>query len=304
MENEQNLDIYINSFSGISSVSENDISSVEDIIFNNGPEEPPYEELIDVRSMRRLSKMLRMGIFTALKTLGKQENIKPDGIIVGTGLGCTADTYNFLMNMIQRSEHLLTPTSFIQSTHNTLAGTLGIMLKNHGYNMTWSQRYMSFYQAFEDGYNRIKNKLGSNYLITGADEMPESVQSILSSMDECRGEKQWTEGAASFLISNNKENQGIRVVSIENIETDNVKEVLTEYSSNKDHLVINANKHIKNIVSKNHIDFLGGNGRCFINDALSLDLACRLAENKNITDFNTITCVGGDSFRTTLITIS
>jgi 3-oxoacyl-[acyl-carrier-protein] synthase II len=136
------LTIYIKSFHSISSLKDNTVfTASEDNLRSHVVIEPDYEELLDVRSMRRLSKVLKMGVYSSLRCLQSVNSDDVDGIITGTGLGCTADTLAFLENMISRDEHLLTPTAFIQSTHNTLSGTLGIMLKNHGYNMTWYHEY-------------------------------------------------------------------------------------------------------------------------------------------------------------------
>ena len=45
----------------------------------------------------------------------------------------------FLLQMCQEGEQCLGPTLFMQSTHNTIGGMLGIKTKAHGYNITYTQ---------------------------------------------------------------------------------------------------------------------------------------------------------------------
>ena len=45
----------------------------------------------------------------------------------------------FLLELCREGEHGLSPTLFMQSTHNTIAGTLAIRTHCHGYNITYTQ---------------------------------------------------------------------------------------------------------------------------------------------------------------------
>lgn len=45
----------------------------------------------------------------------------------------------FLLQMCKEGEHGLSPTLFMQSTHNTIAGALAVRLHCHGYNITYTQ---------------------------------------------------------------------------------------------------------------------------------------------------------------------
>jgi len=296
------LNIYIKSHFSISSLVDDFNYLEHDVPFSDyAVIEPDYEELLDVRSMRRLSKILKMGVFSALRCLKKINSNELDGIITGTGLGCTADTLAFLENMISREEHLLTPTAFIQSTHNTLSGTLGIMLRNHGYNMTWSQRYFSFYKALEDGISRIRQNSGQQYLIVGADEMPDKVESIINGMSEC-ADQVWTEGAASFIISKNGQVGDIKIIEASIKKTAGLK--LDKYNTQNTFLV-NANPTIENsITSLSGINISRLLGNIFVNDAIALAFACKLfVENKFDFNYNRVVCFGGDATNTSIIII-
>ena len=61
---------------------------------------PNYKEFIAPSAIRRMSKIIRMGL-TCSKDCVEQSGIEnPDAIIVGTGLGCLSDTEKFLNNSL------------------------------------------------------------------------------------------------------------------------------------------------------------------------------------------------------------
>src|SRR4051812_17018644 len=84
--------------------------------------DPDYKQWIDIKQIRRMSRIIKMGVAAAKLSLQEAGVEKPDAIITGTAYGCLDDTGVFLTKMINQQEEMLTPTSFIQSTHNTVAG--------------------------------------------------------------------------------------------------------------------------------------------------------------------------------------
>tara|TARA_B110000285_G_scaffold212306_1_gene255730 strand:+ start:39 stop:962 length:924 start_codon:yes stop_codon:yes gene_type:complete len=129
---------------------------------------PNYKEFISPVALRRLSPILRMGLTNSLDCQ-KQLEEEIDAVIVGTGLGCLKDTEKFLINFNTAVSDLLSPTSFIQSTHNTIGGQISLAMKNHGYNMTHTQNNVSFELSLLDGIMCL-NEGKSNVLIGAADE--------------------------------------------------------------------------------------------------------------------------------------
>ena len=83
--------------------------------------EPDYAKLIDPKVIRRMSRIIRMGVAAALECLN---GATPDAIITGTAYGSLEDTTVFLKRMIDNKEEMLTPTAFIQSTHNTVGAQI------------------------------------------------------------------------------------------------------------------------------------------------------------------------------------
>ncbi len=112
--------------------------------------EPDYKNFVDAKLIRRMSRIIKMGTAAAVKCL-QQANIEmPGGIITGTAYGCLQDTEIFLQRMIDYKEELLTPTAFIQSTHNTVGAQIALLLQCHNYNNTFVQSGFSFEDALLD----------------------------------------------------------------------------------------------------------------------------------------------------------
>lgn len=264
--------------------------------------EPDYESILDVRAMRRLSKILKMGLFTAL-SVKNQANLQPNAIICGTALGCLADTYQFLKNMSDRDEQMLTPTAFIQSTHNTLAGTLGIMLQDHCYNITWSNREFSFFDALEDAVFKVNHSPGDNILVTAADEMPQPVSEIIDDMKlDCPIQLN-SEGAASFWISSKPSALSLAIESMTSIDTEEVKKLIAEAPQGT--VIINTNPFLS-LKQEENVFNLIERQRSLIDDAFGLVVGCNLMEyhRNTSTHINTVFCIGGNASLSSLVKIS
>ena len=146
-------------------------------------QKPNYRDFINPKLLRRMSKIVRMGI-VATKTAMDQAGLeKPDAILTGTGMGCQRDTEKFLNSMIENNEGLLTPTSFIQSTHNTVAGAIALGLKNHETNLTYVHRTFSFESALLDSFLLINEGKVKNILLGGFDEITEESWLIKTKID-------------------------------------------------------------------------------------------------------------------------
>jgi 3-oxoacyl-[acyl-carrier-protein] synthase II len=133
--------------------------------------EPQYNEFIDPMASRRMSRIIKMSLVSALKCL-RDAGIKiPDAIVSGTGLGCIEDTEKFLSSIYSNEEKLLNPTPFIQSTHNTVSSTIAITLNCTNYNNTYSHRGFSFENALLDSLMLLKEGSANNVLVGGLDEL-------------------------------------------------------------------------------------------------------------------------------------
>jgi 3-oxoacyl-[acyl-carrier-protein] synthase II len=133
--------------------------------------EPIYRDYIDPMVARRMSRIVKMGVCSALKCLRDTGIEIPDAIITGTGLGCLEDTEKFLGSIYTNEEKLLNPTPFIHSTHNTVSGAIALAIKCHGYNATYTHRGFSFESALQDALLQIKENPGLNILAGSFDEL-------------------------------------------------------------------------------------------------------------------------------------
>ncbi len=142
--------------------------------------EPDYKEFVDPRLIRRMSRIIRMGVSAAGDCL-QQANIKmPGAIVTGTALGCQEDTLQFLSRIIEQQEEVLPPTAFIQSTHNTVAAQIALMLKCHSYNNTFVHKGISFESALTDAAMLLNEEDADNVLVGGIEEMTDTAFTILT----------------------------------------------------------------------------------------------------------------------------
>ncbi|MDD5570085.1 MAG: beta-ketoacyl synthase chain length factor [Bacteroidales bacterium] len=140
--------------------------------------EPVYKKYIEPMASRRMSRVVKMGLYSAKTCLDEADIEKPDAIITGTGLGCVEDTEKFLTSIIQNEEKLLNPTPFIQSTHNTISAQISLFLKCHGYNYTYAHRGFSFESALLDSILMFNEKSANTILLGGVDEITENTYQI------------------------------------------------------------------------------------------------------------------------------
>ncbi|HNU86735.1 MAG TPA: beta-ketoacyl synthase chain length factor [Ferruginibacter sp.] len=144
--------------------------------------EPEYKEFIDPKLIRRMSRIIRMGVAAAMECLKEADVKMPDAIITGTAYGCMEDTASFLSKMVEFNEELLTPTAFIQSTHNTIGAQIGLMLQCNNYNNAYVHRGFSFESALLDGMMLLKEKEASTVLVGAIDEIIHTSHAILNRM--------------------------------------------------------------------------------------------------------------------------
>lgn len=175
--------------------------------------EPNYKDFIQPIQLRRMGRILRMGVTAAAKCLKDAGIGIPDAIITGTGLGLVQDTEKFLSSVIENDEKFLNPTSFIQSTHNTVGAHIAVMLRCNSYNCTYVHGNISFESALLDSLMLIADNPELKVLLGGHDEMTEHYFKISDSaglwnkyypddrMPENPERAIVGEGAAFFLVS-------------------------------------------------------------------------------------------------------
>lgn len=151
-------------------------------------DEPVYKDYINPMALRRMSKIMKRGVAAAMIAIKEAGIEKPDAIVSGTSLGCVEDTEVFLKDLINNKETLLTPTAFIQSTHNTINSQIAILLKCNAYNFTHSNRAFSFENALFDARIQLSKDEIHNVLAGGFDEITEDHFKILGKTGLWRAE--------------------------------------------------------------------------------------------------------------------
>ena len=179
-------------------------------------QQPSYKEMIPPAMIRRMAKGVKMGIFASNKALVEAEITYPDAIITGTGMGCVEDSEKFLKAIIDNQEQFLTPTSFIQSTHNTVAGQIALGLQCKSYNFTYVNGAVSFETALLDGKMQIETEEAQSVLVGGIDETSAHTLELFKLIDLIKKEEAqpyaiknaetpgvvFSEGATFFALDN------------------------------------------------------------------------------------------------------
>jgi 3-oxoacyl-(acyl-carrier-protein) synthase len=140
--------------------------------------EPDYRELINPLQLRRMPRILKMGLATAQTCINRSGHTQPDAIMVGTGLGCLDNLEKFLLEVIDHHEHVTSVLPFINSTHNAVAAQIAMLLKNHNYNITYCHRGFSFESALQDALLQIEEGQAQSILVGGIDECTEDFMKI------------------------------------------------------------------------------------------------------------------------------
>lgn len=168
-------------------------------------QEPNYKEFIQKKLLRRMSRIVRMGLATAHKALEEAQNPVLDAIISGTAWGCVKDTEKFLETIIENNEEYLTPTAFVQSTHNTVAGQIALLHHNNCYNMSYVQGNVSFESTLIDALLLFYDNKAKNVLVNGIDEQTEKLNVLLERLQCAQPNKRvMGEGAACFILGDQK----------------------------------------------------------------------------------------------------
>jgi 3-oxoacyl-[acyl-carrier-protein] synthase II len=189
---------YINSYSGINrqNALPNQNDWVNDLSSNSsGLELPNFKEHIQGVQLRRLSKVLKMSLACAQFCKSEMTADEMAGIIIATGLGCLEDTRKFMVDV--NAFDSPSPTPFIHSTHNTIAGQLGLHMKCHGYNITHANVGACLENALLDAY--LQPDQGW-YLVGAVDEKIDWLQILMDQAPNMKG-VEIGEGSTFLAIS-------------------------------------------------------------------------------------------------------
>jgi 3-oxoacyl-[acyl-carrier-protein] synthase II len=178
--------------------------------------EPDYDRFVDSKMIRRMSRVVKMGVAAAITCLRNGGIEVPGSILTATAYGCLEDSASFLRRMIEFEEKMLSPTAFIQSTHNTVGAQIALLLKCHQYNNTIVHSSFSFENALTECSLLLKDSMGP-VLLGAVDEITGDRHTILSRFGLYRkpATKEGNvggEGAAFFLMDNQPGDNPLAIV--------------------------------------------------------------------------------------------
>lgn len=219
--------VYINGISSVSAQATFDETFLEGNVLAQTADyrkaiDPEYKQYLNPTASRRFSKLIKMSLVAAQKSIAMADDVMPEAIITGTGLGCLEDTEKFLRSLIENNESMLSPTAFIQSTHNTISGQIAMMITCYHPNYTYSNRYFSFESSLLDALLMIQDNSCKYVLVNAADEVIPPTHTILKRMhlwdrSECiNGNNAFTvtigEGVVSMMLSSEKTATSMAVI--------------------------------------------------------------------------------------------
>lgn len=209
--------------------------------------EPNYKEFIPPAMIRRMSKTVKMSSVASTLALKEAGIEKPDSIIVGTGMGCSQDSEKFLKNVLENNEEFLTPTFFIQSTHNTVAGQIALGLQCHGYNFTYVNTSSALEFSLLDAKLQILDGEAENILVGSTDEKTDRIMELYQLSNSIKKEENlpsdylnsktegviWGEGSSFFVLGKDKNESSyaqLKDIQITNkLESDETEKFIREF---------------------------------------------------------------------------
>ncbi len=316
------MSVYIN---GIGSVSTQQLDTRRNTIELIKPDsnrltckEPNYTDLVPPMQLRRMSKVVRFGVASAKQALKDAGIERPDIITLGTAYGCLADTEVFLTKLLTQEESMLTPTAFIQSTHNTVSGQIALLTNCYGHNFTYVHRGHSFETSLQEAMMWLKEKSEDgtttefSVLTGGIDELTNDSFDIISRFGTIKSSDELNEnpskgtlageGANLFICSNEKnESTYAQVLDVHLCHSDDIRQELISFLETNmlkvddiDTCLIGVNGDsrydetiLRNVSVLTGCQWLGYKTWCGeypTSNAFGMVLACMLLSNRTIPD--------------------
>ena len=126
-----------------------------------------------------MGKLMKASLLSSLKSLRQAGIDYPDAIITGTSLGCWENTETLLTQIELEGEVMLSPTNFMQSTHNTIGSNIAIRMHCHGYNVTYTQGADSLEWALRDAHRLLASGRCKTVLVGCHDETTPLYRSLM-----------------------------------------------------------------------------------------------------------------------------
>lgn len=236
--------------------------------------EPSYTGTIKPSMLRRMGKSIRMGIGAGIPLVEKHA---VDGIIIGSSDGGLEDCIKFLNQIVQYDEGSLTPTNFVQSTPNALAGHLALMGTNTGYNITHVQKGLAFENCILDALMLFEEHKAGRLLIGNVEEISDynfNIETLAGQFketavaSECLLDSQTPgtvcgEGSAMFVVQSAANSYLAQIIDVAQITNPTESEITTmlqdllsrngRSASDIDAVVVGLNGDVRTDMQYHHV---------------------------------------------------
>lgn len=135
---------------------------------------PEFKEYLSPTQLRRLGRMLRIGLSAATICIRDSGQPSMDGIITSTGYGLLRDTAVFMNEILDQNEQHIAPTHFMQSTYNAIGGMIALAIQCKGYNNTYVSKGFAFETALDDAILQLTENPSQRFLVGAYDEADET----------------------------------------------------------------------------------------------------------------------------------
>lgn len=143
---------------------------VSDVTIDNVEQLKDVGAFIPPMAARRMCKLMKAAMLTSLRALRESGLETPDAIVTATAYGMRENSVKMLSDLLEYGEETMSPTLFMQSTHNTIGSAIAIQTKCHGYNITYTQGDKSLEWALRDAQRLISTGQAENVLVGWHDE--------------------------------------------------------------------------------------------------------------------------------------
>lgn len=143
---------------------------VSDVTIDNAENLKAVDGFIPPMVARRMGNLMKAAMLTSLRALYESGIETPDAIVTATAYGMKDNSIQILRELLEHGEETMSPTLFMQSTHNTIGSSVAIRTKCHGYNITYTQGERSLEWALRDARRLIDTGQARNVLVGCHDE--------------------------------------------------------------------------------------------------------------------------------------
>jgi 3-oxoacyl-[acyl-carrier-protein] synthase II len=131
---------------------------------------PDFKQFINPIQLRRLSRIQRIGLTAAaIAVKGTQPDLML-GVVTATGEGSSAGKGAFISEVLLQEEKQITPTGFVQSSYNNLAGLVAMTYRMMGYNNNFVSGGVAFETALQDAMLQLIGCSSQEILVGSYDE--------------------------------------------------------------------------------------------------------------------------------------